>query len=280
MSKELIGALIGLGGAIFGALVAGAIAIWTFRQSRRTQTADEFRDVLQSLVDLRIRTYEDELRWAQDAGPREFLSGALNVKRQLYKATAARMLNRASSELTANDFATLGYEYQSDSEFRDALRCYEEALARAVESTIERVSVLRNLGGLLLQPTTLHNRARGEGYFREAISLTNGQTDDYSRYTTGYTYEMLGMGLLANRYPDWREAIETARENYEAISPTNPLRQYALDGLELRKSQSGVAVAVPPDKPPPNRFDPDVLRAVGEGTAGASPRRGDGPHGA
>jgi tetratricopeptide (TPR) repeat protein len=255
VSKELAGALIGLGGAVFGALAAGAVSIWSFRQSRRASMADEFRDVLQKLVDLRIKSNDTFRAHADDAATREFLSSALNAKRQLYKATAARILDGASAELAANDYATLGYEYQNDSEFEAALECYLEALARTrtSESRLERVNVLRSLGMLLLLPTALHDRARGERYLREAIELTSGQSDDYSRYTTGYTYDMLAMGLLAGRYPDWKDAADAARQNYEAMSPNNPLRQAALDSLNLRQAQTTAPVLAP--KPPPSPAD-------------------------
>ncbi|MDX6676879.1 MAG: hypothetical protein QOE31_931 [Solirubrobacteraceae bacterium] len=259
MSRELMGALIGLGGAIFGVLGAGVISIWTVRQSQATASADEFRDVLQSLVDLRIQTNTVFREHSDDAATREFLSGALNVKRQLHKATAARILDRAAGELTANDLATLGFEYQNDSEFGQAMACYERALERTGESRLERVNVLRSLGGLLLLPTPLHDRTTGEGYFREAIGLTNGQPDDYSRYTTGYTYEMLGMGLLMHRYPEGRAALDAARENYEAMAPANFLRQAALASLDLRRGQAGLAVPLPPAKPPPNPTDAAAL---------------------
>jgi tetratricopeptide (TPR) repeat protein len=259
MSNELIGAIIGLGGALFGALVAGGISLRNFRQSQRRESAAAFREVLQKLVDLRIQVNSTFREYADDAGTREFLSGALNVKRQLYKATAAGILVRASDELAANDYVTLGYEYQNDSEFENARSCYLAALEKTGDSRLDRVNVLRNLGALLLQPTTLHDRSTAEGYFREAVELSNGQPDDYSRYTTGYTYEMLGIGLLANRYPEWRPAIQAARENYEAMTPTNSLRQAALDSLDLRQGSAGLAFAIPPTKSPPSPADAAAL---------------------
>jgi hypothetical protein len=261
VTSELTGALIGLGGALFGALLAGGISMRNLRQTQRAASADEFRNVVQQLVDLRIQVNSVFREYANDTQTREFVSSALNVKRQLHKATAARILKRAAGELAANDFAALGYEYQSDSEFGDALRCYQRALERTADSQLERVNVLRSLGALLLQPTTLHDRRAGEAYFREAIELTNGQTDDYSRYTTGYTYEMLAIGLLVNRYPEWRVALATAGEHYEAMTSENPLRQAAIDSLNMRRATAVPATLPPATKPLPNPADAAALEA-------------------
>jgi hypothetical protein len=261
VSSELTGAVIGLGGALFGALLAGGISLRNFRHTERATSADEFRNVLQQLVDLRIQLNDIFREYANDAQTREFVSSALNTKRQLYKATAARILDRAAGDLAANDFATLGFEYQNDSEFGNALKCYRRALEITGDSQLERVNVLRNIGALLLQPTTLHDRRAGEAYFREAIDLTNGQTDDYSRYTTGYTYEMLAMGLLVNRYPEWREALASAREHYEAMTLTNPLRQAAIDSLNIRQGTEALATVPPATTPPPSPADAAALEA-------------------
>lgn len=258
MPSEVTGALIGLAGAVFGAVVTGVTSVWTFRRSQATESADELRAVLQQLVDLRIQTNEVARRYAEDVVTQNFLSTALNNKRQLHKATAARILPRASEGLTANDYVTLAQEYLNDSEFQDALKFYQAALKAATGSRLERVVVLRGLGTFLLQPTVLHDRAKAEAYFREAIGLTNGQPDDYSRYTTGYTYQMLGVGLLANRYPEWKTAIEAARENYEAMNPTK-LRQNALANLQLVLDQPGSAVPLPPAKPPLSLEEATVL---------------------
>ena len=274
MSSELIGALIGLGGAVFGAGAAGAISLWTFSKSQTAETADEFRAVLQHLIDLRMQWADVSERYRQDPATMEFLSGALNGKRQLYKSTATRMLARASTELTANDYSTLGYEYQADSEFASARRCYELALGKVGESLIERVVVLRSLGGLLLLPTTLLDRSTGEGYLREAVALTNGLTDDNSRFTTGYTYELLGMALWTNRYPEWKLAIAAARENYEAMSLTNPQRASALENL--RRRQDGVVAPMLPPKASPERLS---VGSFDGGTHGAELEGPAPPHG-
>jgi tetratricopeptide (TPR) repeat protein len=223
------------------------------------EIAEDFRDVLEKLVNARIEGANVVKEHAGDKQLRETLGSAVNAKRQLYKSTANRMLSRASDELTANDYVALGYEYQLDSEFDKAKECYLNALDKPQTSRLERVNVLRSLGALYLTSTVLHDRGKGEGYFRDAVQLTNGLTDDYSRYTTGYTHEVLGMALMSNRYPEWRASIESARESYEAMSPSNILRQFALDSLELRLQQTGYGVPIPPALTPPRAHDAAVV---------------------
>ena len=264
ISTELSGALIGLGGAVIGAVVALGTTIWSSRQNQVSQSADEFRDVVQKLVDLRIEWFSIQRTYADDpaldpearraaAWARDTVYGALNNKRQLHKATAARIMSKAADQLTPDDYVTLGFEYQADAELRNALDCYQRALARTDPARpMQHVNVLRSLGGLLLLPgTPLHNRSEAEGYLRDAISLTNGQTDDSSRYATGWSYEMLGLGLKSNRYPEWRAALQTAIENYEAMSPANALRQQAIDRVRFYQADGTPGFVPPSTKPPP-----------------------------
>src|SRR5450755_3549654 len=146
MSKELIGALIGLGGAILGALLGGAVSVYTLRQTQESETADEFRNVLEKIIDVRIKWNDAMRQYAKDPKALESIGQALNAKRQLYKSTATRILDRADHELTANDYATLAYEYASDSEYSSALRYYERAVKRTGEGKMERIAVLRSFG--------------------------------------------------------------------------------------------------------------------------------------
>lgn len=251
MSEQLVGALIGLGGAVFGVLVAAGVSLWTHTRSVTRETAEDFHDVLEKLLDTRIQTIKVVEEHSTNVARREALGAALNAKRQLYMSTANRILRRASDELTANDYLALGFEYQQDSEFETAEKWYLTALQLPEQSNMERVAIQRSLGGLYLSQTVLHDRVRGEKYFRDALELTNGQTDDNSRYTTGYTHEFLGMALMANRYPEWKGSIDSARENYEAMSPANVVRQWAIDSLNLRLQQTGHGVPVPPPQSPP-----------------------------
>jgi len=257
MSEQLVGALIGLGGAFVGVLATAVIARWTHRELQTQETADTFREMIEKLVDARIVSTNVFSENSRDVARREFLSAAVNAKRQLYKSTAHRMLARASKELTANDYLALGYEYQQDAEFEPAQQCYLAALKLRGKSRLEEVNVRRHLGALYLSPTVLHDRERGERYFREAIGLTSGQTDDYSRYSTGYTEEMLSMSLLANRYPGSEAAIQAARASYEAMDSRNVLRQAAIDSLNLRLQPTGQVIPVPPSTTPPR--PPDVV---------------------
>jgi hypothetical protein len=259
MSEQLVGTLIGLGGALVGVVAGAAISIWTHRQSQTQEIADNFREVIEKLVDARIAGANIYREYSADIATLEALSAAVNAKRQLYKSTANRMMERASEELTAIDYVTLGYEYEVDAEFEKAEECYLAALTLPEKSTLEKVNMLRNLGRLYLSPTALHNRDRGEQYFRDAIALTNGQADDYSRYLTGFTQEMLSMALLASRYPEWDASSESAQENYEAMSAGNVLRQAAIDSRALRLKQVALGVPVPPSTTPPR--SPDVVAA-------------------
>ena len=146
---------------------------------------------------------------------------------------------------------------RSGAEFEPAQQCYLAALKLRGKSRLEEVNVRRHLGALYLSPTVLHDRERGERYFREAIGLTSGQTDDYSRYSTGYTEEMLSMSLLANRYPGSEAAIQAARASYEAMDSRNVLRQAAIDSLNLRLQPTGQVIPVPPSTTPPR--PPEVV---------------------
>lgn len=253
MSEQLAGALIGLGGAIFGVLVSGAISLWMQRQSTTSETAEDFRAVVEKLVDARMQLFGVMRQYAQDTAGRETLSYAINAKRQLYKSTAARMLERAKDELTANDYATLGQEYQQDSEFESALACFKRALEHVGDSVLEHVNALRSLGWAYLAPSTLHDRAEGERCYRKAAELLDrGEDDDYNRYQLGLTHENWGFGL-AGRYPDWHEHVDLAREHYESMSTANPLRGYALESLDmhLAQQQGAQPVAIPPARQPP-----------------------------
>jgi tetratricopeptide (TPR) repeat protein len=254
VSEQLAGALIGLGGALFGVLVSGAISLWLQRASVRSDSAEDFREVLEKLVDARIQLFGVMQQHAHDTYGRETLSFAINAKRQLYKSTAARMLKTAKDELTANDCATLGQEYQSDSEFENALMCYEAALDHVGGSVLEHVNALRSLGGFYLAPSTLHDRAQGEDRYRQAVALLDcGDDDDYNRYQLGLTHESWGLGLAA-RYPGWQEHVDRAREYYESMSVANPLRGYALESLELHLAQRTAQAA--PIAPPPQQQQP------------------------
>lgn len=149
---------------------------------------------------------------------------------KLYKSTATRILARASGELSANDYAILAYEYWSDSEYPSALRYYQSALRRIGGGKMERLAVLRSLGALLLQPSDFRDPALAKRYFSEALGMTAGLPDDYSRYTTGYTHEMFGFGLLLLAGSDptsresahWQNELGDARRCYEEIAPMNP----------------------------------------------------------
>jgi len=258
VSEQLVGALIGLGGALFGVLVSGAISLWLQRQSTRSDSAEDFREVLEKLVDARIQLFGVMQQHAHDTYGRETLSFAINAKRQLYKSTAARMLESAKDELTANDCATLGQEYQSDSEFENALMCFKAALDHVGGSVLEHANALRSLGGFYLAPSTLHDRAQGEDCYRQAVTLLDrGDDDDYNRYQLGLTHENWGLGL-APRYPGWQEHVDRAREYYESMSAANPLRGYALESLDLHLTQRGTqAAAIPPQPPTPP--SPDMI---------------------
>jgi tetratricopeptide (TPR) repeat protein len=272
MSGELTGALIGLGGAVFGAVLGFAASLWSSRECRIAESTDAFRAAVQSLVDLRITGIGFMREYADDVRARDYVNSAINNKRQLHKATAARIMSRVSSQLTADDYITLGSEYEADSEFENALDCYREALRKTADSQrVQRVTVLRSLGGLLLQPTRLQDRTKGETYFRDAIELTNGQTDDYSRYTTAYTYETLGMALLQNRFPEWRQMIDTAREYYEAMAPENELRQDSINNLNARLG-TGPALPPPPTNLPRSPAEIAALDATNTALGSAVPK--------
>jgi tetratricopeptide (TPR) repeat protein len=194
----------------------------------------------------------------------EALSSALNNKRQLYKSTVRQMVGRVADSLTAYDYMTLGFEHQQDAEIEKAQEYYASALAVEEQDEIERVTALRYLGALFLSLTKYHDRAKGDAYYREAVEITYGKMDDYSRYTTGYTYEQWAIALAANRYPEYRRHFEAAREHYEAMHQTNQLRSTALKAFELRLARvmEGLPVPPAPVKPAEPQIATDQDRTV------------------
>lgn len=250
MSEEIVGALIGLGGALVG-LAGGAAVTWrTHLSSEMRETASGFRDVLDKLITVRIETSRmlQELQAPQDLPTREAIGSALTARRLLLKATAAQALKNISSGITISDYLMLAYEHQIDSDFQQARTYYEQALSVVGGDDMATITVRRSLGGLYLAPTEFRDPDKAECHFEAALSLSRERTDAYSVYTTGYTLEVWGFALQHANGQGGEALLQRAEVKYRSMPSANPLRQQALDGLDHRRAlvRSGRQPTPPP----------------------------------
>jgi hypothetical protein len=151
VSDAILGALIGLSGVLVGVAAGTLVTLRTHRSSELRETAGSFRELLDKLICLRAENvrlnleFEKLISEATDRGGstthtslvhmHESLSGTLNSRRSLIKASAQQMLDRLSDDIVSNDLLTLGFEFRVDSEHERALELFQRA-ANVPDATV------------------------------------------------------------------------------------------------------------------------------------------------
>lgn len=229
MSQEM---LIGLMGALIGAVVSGLFG-WLLHRSQQASAArEELRGTISTLVDLR-EEFNRRMRDAATPVEREMIASSLNNKRQIYLQAAEDLVAKVGTATQA-EYAVLGGEFAADSDFRRAEQ-YFVAAAGAAESELARVSALRWLGMFYFGEGPMRNPEKARGYFRQGAELVRSPGDSYSWYVKGLTYEAWGMWeLMCGNRPEGERRIGEARGCYEAMAPAHPLRQPALESMHAR----------------------------------------------
>ncbi len=235
MSNELIA---GIGGAIIGAILAALFAWRLQRPERIASKKEELRNTLIALVDLREH-YQTEVPKIQNPQLKESAGLFINQKMTIYLQTAEALVDQVPKHIFSFEYGTLAYEFWLNSSFTQAEKFYRNAVKVSC-STLAKVTSLRGLGSYYFGQGPHHDFDNGRRCFQEATDLIKNPTDDYSKYTLGYTYQLWGLAERSNGFvAEGEQKIDRARKYYEDLSFDNPLREQALEWLEVKVQPPG-----------------------------------------
>lgn len=157
----------------------------------------------------------------------------INSQRQVLLEDAKALvdeLGELGTGASTNTLLILGYELQTDSDFKTAHSYYKQALQSARTEHLDRVVALRSLAGLRMIPNTgIADYKQGRDYWQQAINIQKNRNDEYGLFLLGTTYSNWGSteDMLGNK----KKAIKLLRqadESYKAMDIKNPLRERAL----------------------------------------------------
>ena len=165
---------------------------------------------------------------------REAVSSLLNAKRGISLQTAEALADELRGKVSSSEYGTLAREKSFTSDFNKAEMYFLEATIAARDNN-PKATALRDVGVFYFQPTRLRDLGKARDYFGKSIEVSTAGEDDYSIYTTGYTYEAWGLWELQNGLlSEGKAKLQNAREYYTKIKPPNMLGQWALESLEKR----------------------------------------------
>jgi hypothetical protein len=251
--------------SIISSLVALAFSIVSFYISDSSSKAQETRakkEELRRLVGELLAIQDDfNSRIIKITAPDEriFASSLLNAKKNIHLESAELLANDLGDKVSPSELAILAREELNQSNFAKAETFFTRASSVASNSTSKAVA-LRDLGIFYSQSTPLRDMNKARLKLGEAVFTTLSFMDDYSLYTTGFTYEAWGDMERGNGFQiAAREKYELAREYYGKINPNNFTGRWALEAMDRKQVAASKLSPVPStaagSSPP---FDPTV----------------------
>jgi hypothetical protein len=238
--------------AIISSVVALIFSIVSFYISHSSSQAQETRakkEELRRLVGELLAIQEDfNTRIVKITAPDErvLASSLLNAKKNIHLESAELLANDLGDKVSPSELAILAREELNLSNFAKAETFFTRAPAIARNSTAKAVA-LRDLGLFYSQGTPLRSMDKARQHLGEAVSTTHSFTDDYSLYTTGFSYETWGDIERGNGFHiAAREKYELARECYGKITPHNFTGRWALEAMDRKLVAAGILSSVSP----------------------------------
>jgi tetratricopeptide (TPR) repeat protein len=230
MSDEL---LAGFGGALIGAVLAGVFAWIIHRSEQISSRRQELRAAITALIQL-SEEHQTRLSTIADPSAREAAGVIINMKKQVYLEAAETLTNKIPRHVLSSEFTILGINHMNESNFKKAEECYFKAV-KVSQTSATKITALRSLAIFYFAQSPQQDFDAGRKYFQRAVDILKTARDAYSLYLQGYTYEVWGFNEFNNGFKTTAvQKFESAKEYYEDMPISHPLRNQALEYLTIK----------------------------------------------
>jgi len=163
---------------------------------------------------------------------RDQLDILINSQRQFLLEDVKVMIDELGVEANTNSLLILGYELQTDADYKTALNYFERALKSAQDDSVhsDQVVALRSLANFRMMPNTGYSDyKKSQDYWHQVIVLQKTKKDEYGLFNLGSTY--LNWSNSENLFGNKDLAVDLlnrARKAYESMDPRNPMQKKGL----------------------------------------------------